>query len=100
MNIFKLLLGGRSSLFMPPPAPEINRPESRVAMLPITEEQAYQMGATGSPHDEHERLCFEAYMRGHCWSYGEWDGKSYGDVGTRMLFGVWRDRAAIRHLIG
>lgn len=68
-----------------------------VSMLTPSELRAYDMGAKGSPHSEQERALFEAYMRGHCWQAGEWDAKlgCYADVHTRMLFGVWRDRAAL-----
>lgn len=68
-----------------------------VAHLRHDELQAYDMGAKGSPHSEDERRLFEAYMRGHCWQAGEWDAKlgCYADMHTRMLFGVWRDRAAL-----
>lgn len=68
-----------------------------VSLLTPAELQAYDMGAKGSPHSEQERALFEAYMRGHCWQFGEWDAKlgCYSDMGTRMLFGVWRDRAAL-----
>lgn len=58
---------------------------------------AYQVGAKGSAHSEAERELFEAYMRGHCWQVGTWlpDQQGYEDCSTRMLFAVWRDRAAL-----
>jgi hypothetical protein len=63
----------------------------------LTIEAAEKMGKTGAPHSEPERLLFEAYMRGHCWHVEPWDAVRgcYGDVQTRMLFGVWRDRAVL-----
>jgi len=65
---------------------------------PAVLEAAQLMGAVGAPHNELERLAFEAYMRGHCWKAGTWDAKtmSYTDMSTRMLFAVWRDRGALR----
>lgn len=44
-----------------------------------------------------ERKRFEAYMRGHCWSIGEYDAvlRAYDTVLVRMLYGVWRDRGAL-----
>lgn len=66
--------------------------------------------AMGIPHDESERLAFEAYMRGHCWEIAaKWDGTAYlskcadhlydnGAMITRMLWAVWRDRAALAAL--
>lgn len=66
--------------------------------FPKTLDAAYLMGATGAPHNEHERLRYEAYMRGHCWQVGVWnaDKVAYDDMTNRMLFAVWRDRAAMR----
>jgi hypothetical protein len=66
--------------------------------LPKTVEAAYEMGAIGAPHNEQERLRFEGYMRGHCWKVGTWlpEKSYYDDMTTRMLFAVWRDRAALR----
>jgi hypothetical protein len=74
----------------------------------ITVEQAHEMGAKGGPADEHERLLFEAWMKGHCWLVeGDWDGTTYrhesefggylhpGAVRTRQLWAAWRDRAAL-----
>jgi len=69
-----------------------------------------ELGATdaGVPHDEAERLAFEAWMAGHCWKVGgRWDGRQYigrGEAGglidaeamdTRRLWAAWRDRAAL-----
>ena len=44
-----------------------------------------------------ERARFEAYMRGHCWSFGNYfeDIKAYDTTMVRMLYGVWRDRGAL-----
>lgn len=66
--------------------------------IPKTLEAAYLMGATGAPHNEQERLRYESYMRGHCWQVGVWnaDKRHYEDMTNRMLFAVWRDRAAMR----
>lgn len=66
-------------------------------MTTLTKEDAYNMGAKGSPHNDYERQLFEEYLRGHCWHCGEWlaDKGYYEDMLTRMLFGVWRDRAAL-----
>jgi len=73
-------------------------------------EAAYAMGAKGGPVVEAERLAFEAWMRGHCWSVSDtWDGSQYADrksankcggvdplaMDTRRLWAVWRDRAAL-----
>jgi RimJ/RimL family protein N-acetyltransferase len=60
-------------------------------------ESAHQMGARGAPHSEAERQLFEAYMKGHCWKVGDWipDKQTYADMSTRVLFAVWRDRAAL-----
>ena len=77
----------------------------------ITTEQAYEMGAKGATPTEAERLLFEAWMRGHCWSIsGDWDGTTYvhesernlrqvhpGAMNTRMLWAAWRDRAALEN---
>ena len=39
---------------------------------------AYDMGATGGPVVEEERLAFEAWMRGHCWAlHATWNGSQY-----------------------
>ena len=69
----------------------------------ITQEQAHEMGAKGAPATEAERLLFEAWMKGHCWEVeGKWSGRTYigervydGSMITRMLWAVWRDRAAL-----
>lgn len=71
-------------------------------------EAAYAMGAKGGPVVEAERLAFEAWMRGHCWSLGaEWNGLTYMGMlespgyidptamRTRQLWAAWRDRAAL-----
>ena len=44
-----------------------------------------------------ERARFEAYMRGHCWSFGNYDTaiQSYDTTMVRMLYGVWRDRGTL-----
>lgn len=74
-----------------------------------TEDAAFAMGSTGAPASEAERLAFEAWMRGHSWMVtGTWDGSTYADrpghegwgydhntLTTRMLWAVWRDRAAL-----
>lgn len=66
--------------------------------LPKTLQAAFQMGAIGAPHNEQERLRFEAYMRGHCWAVGDWNAEKccYEDIQTRVFFALWRDRAALR----
>jgi hypothetical protein len=69
---------------------------------------AKDIGAKGSPPSEQERLAFEAYMAGHCWTIeGKWNGTTYvhesensqfwhpGTMQIRMLWAVWRDRAAL-----
>jgi hypothetical protein len=63
----------------------------------VTIEAAQRMGEHGAPHNEAERLLFEAYMKGHCWAVGTWlpDKGHYDDMMSRMLFAVWRDRAAL-----
>ena len=73
-------------------------------------EAAHEMGANGGPVVEDERLAFEAWMRGHCWSVSPtWNGREYEDSAedkkrklldplarmTRMLWAAWRDRAAL-----
>lgn len=71
-------------------------------------EAAYEMGAKGSPAVETERLAFEAWVRGHCWSLSaDWDGKGYRGkeeggsyicpwaMQTRRMWAAWRDRAAL-----
>jgi len=73
-----------------------------------TREAAHEMGANGSPAVEAERLAFEAWMKGHCWSLcATWRGTQYqsdSEVGgrldpfavrTRELWAAWRDRAAL-----
>ena len=73
-----------------------------------TVENAYEMGAKGADPTESERLLFEAWMRGHCWSLSShWDGQQYVSddelnggfsahaMGTRRLWAAWRDRAAL-----
>jgi len=82
--------------------------EQPAAQEPITEHDAYQIGAKGAEPTECERLLFEAWMRGHCWKVcGEWDGKTYVSASedgmhvdhsamlTRQLWAAWRDRAAL-----
>lgn len=74
----------------------------------ITEQAAHDMGAQGAPASEHERLLFEAWMRGHCWALcAQWDGAGYRGsaenggyvcpraMNTRQLWAAWRDRAAL-----
>lgn len=58
---------------------------------------AYRLGAVGAPHNETERLLFEAYLKGHCWACGDWDAAKgyYTDQSTRIMFALWRDRAAL-----
>ncbi|WP_434715622.1 hypothetical protein [Paraburkholderia sp. A3RO-2L] len=65
--------------------------------MQVTLEAAQRMGENGAPHNEDERLLFEAYMKGHCWAVGTWlpEKGHYADMGSRMLFAMWRDRAAL-----
>ncbi len=71
-------------------------------------EAAHEMGATGAPATEPERLLFEAWMRGHCWALSAtWRGTQYKSdceeggnldpraMQTRRLWAAWRDRAAL-----
>ncbi len=71
-------------------------------------EAARKMGEKGGPHDEAERLAFEAWMAGHCWALGAaWNGMTYmgmmespgyicpNAMRTRQLWAAWRDRAAL-----
>lgn len=74
-----------------------------------TVEAAYEMGAKGGIASDDERLAFEAWIRGHCWTLGvaEWDGKEYkgntersgilcqDGIMARKLWAAWRDRAAL-----
>jgi hypothetical protein len=52
---------------------------------------------TGLPDTKAERERFEAYMCGHCWSFGAYDEEKncYDTIGVRMLYGVWRDRGSL-----
>jgi hypothetical protein len=78
-----------------------------------TIEAARKMGEVGAeefgvPHDDAERLAFESWMAGHCWSLAgvTWDGSGYRGEGetlgrvslaamdVRRLWAAWRDRAA------
>lgn len=81
---------------------------AQAAPLPLTEQQAHDMGAKGATATDAERLLFEAWMRGHCWALScSWRGTSYrsdaeesGDVDpramqTRRIWAAWRDRAAL-----
>lgn len=52
-------------------------------------------GRTEAPATDAERRQFEAWMAGHCWACAPWDGKSYTDMASRMLWAAWRDRAAL-----
>ena len=88
--------------FLAQPEPEGPTDEDRI-------KAAFVMGQTGAPSSETERLAFESWMRGHSWLVeGVWDGTTYDDRGpsrvswvdvgamqTRMLWAVWRDRAAM-----
>lgn len=67
-----------------------------VAPVP-TVEAAHAMGVKGALHSELERLMFEAYMTGHCWAFSPWDAElgCHGDVQTRLLFAVFRDRGTL-----
>lgn len=56
---------------------------------------AHALGRDGGPTTAAERALFEAWMRGHCWQCAEWNGKSYADTTTRVLWAAWRDRAAL-----
>lgn len=62
-----------------------------------TVEDANRMGRLGSPRNDRERKLFEAYMSGHCWKCGTWNEKlgCYDDMSTRVMYAVWRDRAAL-----
>ncbi len=81
--------------------------ECDVRCVPSVEE-AYAMGAKGGATIEAERLAFEEWVRGHCWTLGaKWNGKYYlgeNETGsyvcplamqTRMMWAAWRDRAAL-----
>ena len=71
-------------------------------------EAARKMGERGGPVVEAERLAFEAWRAGHCWSLcATWNGATYmgmmeshgyidpNAMRTRELWAVWRDRAAL-----
>lgn len=51
----------------------------------------------GLPNTPDERARFEAYMKGHCWTVGQYDSEMscYDTTLVRMLYGVWRDRGAV-----
>lgn len=51
----------------------------------------------GLPDTPDERARFEAYMNGHCWYVFPYDEelKSYSEIDTRRLYGVWRDRGSL-----
>jgi hypothetical protein len=55
----------------------------------------YSSGGVRDTSEERER--FEAYMQGHCWSIGNYDGaaRGYDTVFVRCLYGVWRDRGSL-----
>lgn len=75
-------------------------------------EAARKMGEEGGPAVEEERLAFEAWMDGHCWSLGAtWTGTGYMADSerkyglfcgkafvTRGLWAAWRDRAALARM--
>ena len=79
-----------------------------------TQDDAYLLGANGSPAHEGERLAFEAWMAGHCWALcATWTGTGYIGEGesasegryvcrdamaTRRMWAAWRDRAALARL--
>ena len=80
---------------------------------PLTDEQAYEIGAKGGEPSEAERLLFEAWMRGHCGDViGDWNGETYVHpqestgfvhpraMNTRQLWAAWRDRAALESAHG
>jgi hypothetical protein len=71
------------------------------SVLYPTVEDAHVMGKHGAPHSERERELFEAYMRGHCWAVGEWNAEKccYDDQSTRVLWAMWRDRAALAYQV-
>ncbi|MBP7610126.1 MAG: hypothetical protein KA760_11550 [Steroidobacteraceae bacterium] len=51
----------------------------------------------GLPDTPEERARFEAYLRGHCWTAGDYDTRRrcYPTTFARMLYGMWRDRGAL-----
>jgi hypothetical protein len=50
-------------------------------------------------YEEHERELFESYMREKGWMFGYWHSeRGYEDTSVRMLWIVWRDRAALCRL--
>lgn len=73
---------------------------------------ARRMGKEGSAPVENERLAFEAWMAGHCWSLEDavWNGSGYrgngetlshvslSAMGIRRMWAAWRDRAALVRL--
>lgn len=71
-------------------------------------EAAEAMGAKGGETVQDERLAFEAWMRGHCWSLcSTWNGETYTSdteksggldldaIAVRRTWAAWRDRAAL-----
>jgi len=86
------------------PAP----PEPALSVPADVEALAYELGAKGSPANEQDRLAFEAWMRGHCWSlcatwrdgYYRSDAEAGGGLcpdamNTRRLWAAWRDRGEL-----
>ena len=72
--------------------------ERKLAEAHPTTEECEAMGRNGGlPDTPEERTRFEAYMRGHSWEPGPYDGKKgcYWETVPRMLYGVWRDRGAL-----
>lgn len=82
-----------------------------VEQVAITTDAAKKLGAKGANPTEAERLLFEAWMEGHCWSLHDfnWDGQSYRHedevdgnchsygMHIRALWAAWRDSAALRN---
>ncbi|MCG8991786.1 hypothetical protein LH427_01975 [Laribacter hongkongensis] len=90
------------------PQPSVPPGWKLASLVAPTIEAAREIGAKGGEANDAERLAFEAWMAGHCWSISAaWNGTSYVSpsetVGyvcphamrTRQLWAAWRDRAAL-----
>ncbi|MCG9105600.1 hypothetical protein LH433_02365 [Laribacter hongkongensis] len=100
--------GYETRLLYTAPQPSVPPGWKLAGLVAPTIEAAREIGAKGGEANDAERLAFEAWMAGHCWSISAtWNGTSYVSpsetVGyvcphamrTRQLWAAWRDRAAL-----